>query len=178
MIEDRFVFLPNVQEIIVLILTFVVRAIPVSEQISPFNYVSCLALFHGSGYQFHACPHRGHLSPCVMRLRKLSIFIGAFTFAVFLSVAFADHLDPRDPILGSWSWCNGGVREFHADGTVTPNGAWRCIDPDLTPRKYEVKWNNGAWIDILYLLKNEKLLKGNNQRGDNVCAKRIGDPLQ
>jgi hypothetical protein len=110
--------------------------------------------------------------------RKLSIFIGVFIFAILLSGAFAGHLDPRDPILGRWSWFNGGAKEFHEDGTITPNGKWRCLDPDLTPRKYEVSWENDKWIDILYLVKNETTLQGRNQRGDNVWAKRIGDPLQ
>jgi hypothetical protein len=109
-----------------------------------------------------------------MHIRKLSISIGAFMFAIFLSGAFADNLDPRDPIVGRWSWFNGGAKEFHADGTVTPDGKWRCVDNNRTPRRYIIRWGDDYWIDNVQLLKDEKVLRGHNQQGTDVWARRIG----
>jgi hypothetical protein len=37
------------------------------------------------------------------------------------------------------------------------------LNPRATPRKYQVTWGDGAWIDTVSLMKNGKELVGENQ---------------
>jgi hypothetical protein len=105
---------------------------------------------------------------------RLLVFMAAFIFAAGFppSAVAVAPVDGSDPIVGRWSWFNGGIKDFHADGTVSPGGTWRCIDPNLTPREYRVVWGN-KWVDKLRLLKDNRLLRGHNQGGVDVWAHRF-----
>jgi hypothetical protein len=34
-----------------------------------------------------------------------------------------------DPIVGQWKWFTNETKIFNADGSVTKDGTWRCVNP-------------------------------------------------
>ena len=83
-----------------------------------------------------------------------------------------------DTIVGTWAWSvPGWTVRFLPDGTVqsssandSNSGTWRVIASN--PRKYEIRWVKGGWIDSLGLSSDGKRLAGSNQRGNPVSATR------
>jgi hypothetical protein len=88
-----------------------------------------------------------------------------------LPPAFA--ADSNDPIVGTWKWFTKGTRTFHTDGTVTPDGTWKCVNPGGLPHKYVIVWGDGTWVDTMVLGKEEKHLSGHNQKGVPVSGDRL-----
>ncbi len=83
-----------------------------------------------------------------------------------------------DTIVGTWAWSvPGWTVRFLPDGTVqsssandSNSGTWRVIASN--PRKYEIRWVKGGWIDSLGLSSDGQRLAGSNQRGNPVSATR------
>jgi hypothetical protein len=85
--------------------------------------------------------------------------------------AFAADLS--DPILGQWKWFTKSTKVFHADGSITKGGTWRCVNPGEVPRKYVIVWGQGKLVDTLLLTKEENHLSGKNAQGVKVSAERL-----
>jgi len=77
-----------------------------------------------------------------------------------------------DPIVGKWLFA-GRVRKFNADGTCVEKGiygTWRHAK-DESHRLYIVDWKK--WVETLHLETEANELKGSNQHGHLVTAKRL-----
>ena len=79
-------------------------------------------------------------------------------------------------IVGQWTWFNGDVHEFFADGRAktiaaargTPgSGTWK----EIRRGNYEIKWGS-RWVDSLALSEDGTRLQGRNQEGARVWGKK------
>ena len=83
----------------------------------------------------------------------------------------------QDPIVGRWRGDTARVAIFiNSDGTAsdpTRKGKWVCLAPDATPRKYQINWGNGIWVDTLSLVKGGEELVGHNQDHKKIHWTRL-----
>lgn len=77
-------------------------------------------------------------------------------------------------IVGQWQWFNGitvSIAENHTFTTPDGNGgSWACR-PD---GGVVLTWRNGGWVDSLQIVAGGGALRGQNQHGNPVSAKRGG----
>jgi hypothetical protein len=78
-----------------------------------------------------------------------------------------------DPVAGIWKWHDGSIREMWGDGQVKdrPGARWRATNPSA--REYSFSWGNGVVIDVLTLSADGRTLRGKNQSGVDLTAKRV-----
>lgn len=78
-----------------------------------------------------------------------------------------------DPVAGIWKWHDGSIREMWGDGQVKdrPGARWRATNPSA--REYSFSWGNGVVIDVLTLSADGRTLRGKNQSGADLTAKRV-----
>jgi hypothetical protein len=77
--------------------------------------------------------------------------------------------------IGSWKWFNGIIVQISSDyrfSTSGNSGTWRCLQNG----KIEMRWNNGGWVDTLFISHNGNSLSGSNQYGGSVSATRQNPP--
>jgi len=95
------------------------------------------------------------------------------------------ELEPEPAILGQWDWFNGGtvliegspesgrMRQTAYDGRAVNSGIWKRTNP--YERLYELRWQDGGWVDILMLSRDGTVLKGTNNRRHVVSGVRKDD---
>ena len=98
----------------------------------------------------------------------------AFVLATYFCIA----APAPDVVVGRWRRQGAeGVVTLHADGTATNlkggKGKWTCLTPNATPRKYQVIWDEGLWVDSLALVQGGKHLVGENQERIKLSFARI-----
>jgi len=79
----------------------------------------------------------------------------------------------NDPIIGQWKWFTDETKTFHADGSITKDGTWRCVNPGGNPRKYVIVWFEGKFVDIVVLGNDGNRLSGWNDEGVQVSGERL-----
>lgn len=71
---------------------------------------------------------------------------------------------------------NGGEfegHEFLPKGVVkdTPDASWLLVDPK--ERRYQFRWGNGAFLDVMTLSPDGKRLEGENNEGAPIIGIRV-----
>lgn len=85
-----------------------------------------------------------------------------------------------EPIVGTWEWFNGATVECFVEGRCKATngfgGSWACLDP---AGRVEIRWSrdgrNVQYVDTLEIASGGRILRGSNQLGGRVTARRAVD---
>jgi hypothetical protein len=84
----------------------------------------------------------------------------------------------QDLFVGRWKWNGPGIVRIREDGAAIadwPNakpGKWKALGSN----RYEVNWDNGAWLDTMRMESGDKELTGVNLSGRKLWAARVISP--
>jgi uncharacterized protein (TIGR03067 family) len=83
--------------------------------------------------------------------------------------------DTRDPLVGHWSWFDGGTVTVLPGGTLVHDkgnrGTWNI--KDRAQRTYTLRWLQGGFVDTIQLSEDGQSLSGSNQNGTAVSARKV-----
>src|SRR5581483_4749112 len=84
---------------------------------------------------------------------------------------------PDDPIIGKWVATNEGkegLLDYRADGTVGNDGGWTAmwIKKPALPRRYEVIWAGGRYVDDVTLTEDGQRYNARNNIGASISGVR------
>ncbi len=105
-----------------------------------------------------------------MRWANLLAVLAIISPGVFATALGAEA---NDPIVGRWKWFTKETKTFHADGSITKDGNWRCVNPGHLPRKYVIVWSEGKFVDVMVLGNDGNRLSGRNDVGVEVFGDRL-----
>lgn len=81
-----------------------------------------------------------------------------------------------DPIVGTWIWAGGKAKVvIRADNTAIgarSRAVCRHLPSPSVERHYEIIWDDGVYIDKLTLSRDGNKLRGKNQKGQKVRARK------
>jgi serine/threonine protein kinase len=134
---------------------------------------------HASAIQF-ACDLRRMTS--LSGVKKVVVLLLSVVAVLGLSAIFLFPIvqrqelpagDEQDPILGKWNWFTGEVQEILPGGKIKgrPWACWKVADP--VERRYVISWNNGLYVDALFLSDDGMSLRGKNNEGLEVGGDRV-----
>ena len=102
------------------------------------------------------------------RSRFFHYFFGLVALSV--TTLHAGETDKVDPLAGSWTWHHGISVVFHANGTATSDvqssGVWHLESDAGFVRKYRVDWDQGKFVDHLYVSEDSKRALLDSRLGD------------
>jgi hypothetical protein len=111
-----------------------------------------------------------------LRLRAAALIMLALLI-IISTACMADAARKVDLIAGQWRWYDNTLINLQADGTATSpgnTGTW-CCTTKATPPTYVITWRGGLYVDTVYLSQSGNELRGKNEQGLAIPARRLPD---
>jgi hypothetical protein len=99
-----------------------------------------------------------------------------FALLLFVPVVAQESQPKCNDIVGTWKWFVGPQLTIKADHSFSNgenSGNWELTN--AAERKYTLRWDVGAFVDVVTLSSDGKTLTGTNNDKNKVSGERVGD---